>query len=87
MGNDLFIRGMRLWKKRRKTVLHPSATSRRTPLMSRSRCPSATTFFAWMAGFMGDMTITGPPEVREEYRKMLQQGLEDLEAAERESAG
>ena len=47
----------------------------------------SNTFFAWMAGFMGDMTITGPPEVREEYRKMLQQGLEDLEAAERESTG
>ncbi len=39
-------------------------------------------FFAWVAGFTGDMTITGPDHVKAEYKAMLRQALEDLEAAD-----
>ena len=43
-------------------------------------------FFAWVAGFTGDMTIAGPPDVKDEYKAMLQRGLDDIEAIERGGA-
>ena len=33
-------------------------------------------FFAWVAGFTGDMITTGPADVKEAYRAMLQKGLD-----------
>ena len=33
-------------------------------------------FFAWVAGFTGDMTIVGPDDVKDEYKAMLQKGLD-----------
>lgn len=39
-------------------------------------------FFAWVAGFTGDMTIAGPEDVRSAYKAMLQRGLDDVEATE-----
>lgn len=37
-------------------------------------------FFAWVAGFTGDMTIAGPVDVKTAYKNMLQRGLDDIEA-------
>ena len=37
-------------------------------------------FFAWVAGFTGDMTIARPADVKEAYKNMLQKGLDDIEA-------
>ena len=34
-------------------------------------------FFAWVTGYSGDMTIVGPADVTEAYKKMLQKSLED----------
>lgn len=42
-------------------------------------------FFAWVAGFGGDMTIVGPVDVKIAYKTMLQRGLDDIEASEIES--
>ena len=39
-------------------------------------------FFAWVAGFTGDMTIVGPADVKDEYKAMLLKGLDDVEATE-----
>ena len=36
-------------------------------------------FFAWVAGFTGDMTIVGPVDVKEAYKAMLQRCLDDTE--------
>ena len=37
-------------------------------------------FFAWVAGFTGDMTIAGPADVKTAYKNMLKRGLDDIEA-------
>lgn len=37
-------------------------------------------FFAWVAGFTGDMTIAGPADVKEAYKAMLHRCLDDTEA-------
>ena len=39
-------------------------------------------FFAWVAGFTGDMTIAGPEKVRNAYKAMLHRCIEDVEATD-----
>ena len=36
-------------------------------------------FYAWVLSFAGDMTIAGPPEVCDEYRRLLQQGINEVQ--------
>ena len=36
-------------------------------------------FYAWVLGFTGDMTIIDPTEVCEEYRRLLQQGIDEMQ--------
>ncbi|MBQ6374430.1 MAG: WYL domain-containing protein [Clostridia bacterium] len=40
-------------------------------------CASAT-FFAWVMGYAGDMTIAGPERVQEAYVQLLQRGIADV---------
>lgn len=40
----------------------------------------SNTFFSWVLGFAGDMTIIGPKSVTEAYSSLLQQGLDELKA-------
>ena len=42
----------------------------------------SNTFFAWVLGFAGDMTIAGPPDVKEAYAGLLRQEADRLEARE-----
>ena len=39
-------------------------------------CPSPT-FYRWLFGWNGGIKITGPENIKEEYKKMLQKALED----------
>lgn len=40
------------------------------------RVSASTTFFSWVMGYAGEMTIAGPERVREMFRRTLQKGLE-----------
>ena len=40
-------------------------------------------FFAWVAGFTGDMAIAGPADVKEAYKAMLQKCLDDTAATDK----
>ncbi len=42
-----------------------------------SVCPTPT-FFQWVFGWHGKITISGPAEVRKEYREMLKNALDDM---------
>ena len=42
----------------------------------------SNTFFAWVLGFAGDMTIAGPPEVKEAYAGLLRREAVRLEDRE-----
>ena len=44
----------------------------------------SNTFFAWVLGFAGDMVIAGPEKVKAQFRKLLQQSLEEIDAAHEE---
>ena len=39
------------------------------------RVCASTTFFSWVMGYVGDMTIAGPEEVREAYVRLLQKAI------------
>ena len=39
----------------------------------------SNTFFAWVLGFAGDMTIAGPEEVKQQYISLLKQEIENSE--------
>lgn len=41
------------------------------------RVSVATTFFSWMMGYVDDMTIAGPQDVCEAYKKVLKKGIEE----------
>ena len=41
----------------------------------------SNTFFSWVLGFAGDMTIVGPPNATEAYSSLLQQGLDEIKSA------
>ena len=43
-----------------------------------SRVCASTTFFSWVMGYTGDMTIVGPDRVQEAFRRLLQQGIEAM---------
>lgn len=42
------------------------------------RVSLSPSFYTWVLGFVGDMTIAGPPEVCEEYRTLLQTSIENI---------
>ena len=42
------------------------------------RACASTTFFSWVMGYTGDMTIVGPDRVQEAFRRLLQQGIEAM---------
>ena len=42
----------------------------------------SNTFFAWVLGFAGDMTIAGPEKVKREYTELLKREIRETESAE-----
>ena len=42
------------------------------------RVCASTTFFSWVMGYVGDMTIAGPEEVREAYCETMQKGIDGV---------
>ena len=42
----------------------------------------SNTFFAWVLGYAGDLTIAGPEKVKRGYIELLKSGIEETENAE-----
>ena len=42
------------------------------------RVCASTTFFSWVMGYIGDMTIAGPQKVQKAYAQLLQRGLDEI---------
>ena len=42
----------------------------------------STTFFSWVMGYVGDMTIAGPKRVRDAYRETMQKGIDGVASVE-----
>jgi len=47
----------------------------------RVRVSLSPTFYAWVLGYVGDMTIVGPEHVFRAYREALQRGIDEAELA------